>query len=39
MTAALGRRMWKAFEAYGRQGERPSFEVTDELRQAWGLGS
>jgi hypothetical protein len=33
----LGRRLWRGFEAYGRSGERPDFDVTDELRTAWGM--
>ncbi|MBV8463363.1 MAG: DUF2236 domain-containing protein, partial [Acidimicrobiales bacterium] len=39
LSARLGRRIWDGFEVYGRDGLRPSFEVTDELRAAWGMGS
>jgi hypothetical protein len=38
MTAALGRRMLRGFELYERDGDRPKFEITDELREAWGIG-
>lgn len=37
LASILGRRIWRGFEMYGRSGERPDFEVTDELRAAWGL--
>lgn len=37
LTAALGRRVWQGFEWYGRAGERPGSQVTDELKQAWGM--
>ncbi len=33
----LGRRMLRGFEQYGRDGERPGFEITDELKEAWGM--
>jgi hypothetical protein len=36
-AAALGRRVWQGFEAFRRDGRRPAFEVTEELREAWGL--
>lgn len=39
LSARLGRRIWRGFERYGRGGQRPGFEVTDELRAAWGLGA
>ena len=37
IASALGRRVWRGFEMYGRDGERPAFQVTDELKQAWGM--
>jgi hypothetical protein len=37
IAAELGRRVWKGFEQYGRQGKRPAFQVTDELKRAWGM--
>ena len=37
IASALGRRLWQGFELYGRDGERPAFQVTDELKQAWGM--
>ena len=37
IASALGRRVWRGFELYGRDGERPAFQVTDELKQAWGM--
>ena len=37
LAAALGRRLWRGFEAFRRSGTRPGFQVSDELRQAWGL--
>ena len=37
IASTLGRRIWRGFELYGRGGERPAFQVTDELKQAWGL--
>ncbi len=37
IASVLGRRLWSGFERYGRRGDRPSFEVTDELRAAWGM--
>ncbi len=39
LAAALGRRVWHGFESYGRDGDRPQFEVTDELKAAWGMGA
>jgi hypothetical protein len=39
LASILGRRIWRGFELYGRDGERPSFEVTDELKDAWGMGT
>ncbi len=39
IAAALGRRIWQGFERYGRDGNRPRFEVTDELKAAWGMGA
>jgi hypothetical protein len=37
IASTLGRRIWRGFELYGRGGERPAFQVTDELKHAWGL--
>jgi ER-bound oxygenase mpaB/B'/Rubber oxygenase, catalytic domain len=37
IASALGRRVWRGFELYGRDGERPAFQVTDELKEAWGM--
>jgi hypothetical protein len=37
LSARLGRRIWQGFERYGRDGQRPGFEVTDELKAAWGM--
>jgi hypothetical protein len=37
IASALGRRVWRGFELYGRDGERPAFQVTDELKEAWGI--
>lgn len=37
IASLLGRRIWRGFELYGRDGERPTFEVTDELKEAWGM--
>jgi hypothetical protein len=39
VASMLGRRVWQGFEQYGRDGDRPSFEVTDELKAAWGMGT
>ncbi len=39
VASMLGRRVWQGFEQYGRDGDRPSFEVTDELKAAWGMRS
>ncbi|HXW38232.1 MAG TPA: oxygenase MpaB family protein, partial [Acidimicrobiales bacterium] len=39
LSARLGRRIWEGFERYGRDGLRPSFEVTDELKASWAMGS
>ena len=39
LAAALGRRIWQGFERYGRGEDRPGFEVTDELKAAWGMGA
>jgi hypothetical protein len=38
ITGRLGRDVFRAFEAAERGG-RPSFQISDELRQAWGLDS
>lgn len=37
IASTLGRRLWRGFELYGRGGHRPAFQVTDELKQAWGM--
>jgi hypothetical protein len=39
LSAALGLRMLGGFELTERDGDRPSFEIADELRAAWGMGS
>ncbi len=37
IASRLGRRIWQGFELYGRDGQRPAFQVTDELKEAWGI--
>jgi hypothetical protein len=37
IASLLGRRIWRGFELYGRDGERPAFQVTDELKESWGM--
>jgi hypothetical protein len=37
ITAMLGRKMLRGFELFERDGDRASFEITDELKQAWGM--
>ncbi|HEY7916858.1 MAG TPA: hypothetical protein VIC86_07725 [Acidimicrobiales bacterium] len=37
IASVLGRRVWRGFELSGRDGERPAFRVTDELKEAWGM--
>jgi len=37
LTAEVGRRMLRGFELCERGGYRPAFEITDELKQAWGM--
>ena len=37
IASILGRRIWRGFELYGRGGDRPAFQVTDELKLSWGL--
>jgi hypothetical protein len=39
ITAALGRRMLRGFELFERDGDRPGFQITDELKQAWGMAT
>jgi hypothetical protein len=40
IASLLGRRIWQGFELYGRgDGKRPAFQVTDELKDAWGMKS
>jgi hypothetical protein len=38
ISAAMGRRIVSGFEDAERGGGRPSFQITDELRDAWGMG-
>ena len=38
ISAAMGRRIVAGFESAERSGGRPSFQITDELRDAWGMG-
>ncbi len=38
LSAALGLRMLGGFERTERDGSRPSFQIADELRDAWGMG-
>jgi hypothetical protein len=37
ITAAIGRHMLRGFERVERGGDRPSFQITDELKQSWGM--
>jgi hypothetical protein len=37
LSSAIGRRVVMALEVVERGPERPQFEITDELRQAWGI--
>ena len=39
LSAALGLRMLRGFELTERDGDRASFQIADELRAAWGMGS
>jgi hypothetical protein len=39
LSAALGLRMLGGFERTERDGDRSSFQIADELRAAWGMGS
>ena len=39
LSAVLGLRMLRGFELAERDGDRPSFQITDELRAAWNIGS
>ena len=39
LSAALGLRMLRGFELTERDGDRSSFQITDELRAAWGMGN
>ena len=39
LSAALGLRMLRGFELTQRDGDRPGFQITDELRSAWGIGN
>ena len=39
LSAALGLRMLGGFERTERDGDRPSFQISDELREAWGMGN
>jgi len=38
ISAAMGRRIVSGFEDAERGSGRPSFQITDELRDAWGMG-
>ncbi len=38
LSAILGLRMLRGFEATERDGHRPGFQITDELRDAWRIG-
>jgi hypothetical protein len=31
--------MLRGFELFERDGDRPGFEITDELKQAWGMAT
>ena len=37
LTAWLGLRMLRSFEEFERDGNRPRFEISGELKQAWGI--
>jgi hypothetical protein len=37
LSAWLGIRMLRSFEEFERDGDRPSFEITSELKEAWGM--
>lgn len=39
LSALLGLRMLRGFELAERDGDRPKFQITDELRAAWNIGS
>ena len=39
LSAVLGLRMLRGFELTERGGDRSNFQVTDELRAAWGMGN
>lgn len=39
LSAVLGLRMLRGFELVERDGDRPSFQITDELRAAWNIGA
>ena len=39
LSAALGLRMLRGFEHTERDGDRASFQIADELRDAWGMGN
>jgi hypothetical protein len=38
LSALLGLRMLRGFERTERDGDRASFQIADEFREAWGLG-
>jgi hypothetical protein len=37
LASLFGRMVWREFERYDRQGGRPDFRVSSELREAWGM--
>jgi hypothetical protein len=39
LSAALGLRMLRGVELTERDGDRPSFQITEELRAAWNIGN
>jgi len=39
LSAIVGREVIESFELSRRQGDRPGFRVSDELREAWGITS
>jgi len=39
LSAVLGLRMLRGFELVERDGDRPNFQITDELRAAWNIGA
>ena len=39
LLAGVGRRFIEGFESLEQDGDRTSFEISDELRAAWGVGT